>query len=293
MPRLFSPALDAAIDAEPVKVLDHGFIRVVDYCGTEETIERAARQSYATDPVPRLPEERRTLLRYLMRHRHTTPLEMCEIAFQVKLPIFVARQWIRHRMANINELSGRYSVLDKEFYIPEAGQMCSQSLTNKQGRAEPVPEANLLMEEMRCACNDSFGMYDGANHAGLTRELARIVLPLSTYTTWTWKCDLHNLLHFLGLRLDSHAQYEIRVYADQIWKWVCEWVPVISEAFTDYRLEAMTLSRLEVEALQKIIGSIAVTGNPDIISPQFVIDSIPNKREREEFLTKLNRLTET
>jgi thymidylate synthase (FAD) len=196
-------------------------------------------------------------------------------------------------MANINELSGRYSVLDKEFYIPEAGQMCSQSLTNKQGRAEPVPEAKLLMEEMRYACNDSFGMYEGANQAGLTRELARIVLPLSTYTTWTWKCDLHNLLHFLSLRLDSHAQYEIRVYADQIWKWVCEWVPIIAEAFTDYRLEAMTLSRLEVGALQKIIGSIAVTGRPEVISPQFAIDSIPNKREREEFLVKLNRLTDT
>ncbi len=295
MPRTFSPALDAAIDSEPVKMLDHGYIRVVNYCGIEEDIERAARQSYAADPQARTPEERRTLLRYMLRHRHNTPFEMCDLTIQAKLPIFVARQWIRHRTASVSELSGRYSILDAEFYIPELTQMCAQSATNKQGRAEVLDKTDAddirgLMDEHGAT---AFGLYkylleDGPDGYALSRELARTVLPLSTYTTWTWKVNLHNLLHFLGLRLDPHAQYEIRVYADQLWQWVCAWCPVVAEAFTDYRLESLTLSRLEVEAIQYLLSRRA--GDP-LAMDGYACAHILNKREREEFQAKLARLS--
>jgi thymidylate synthase (FAD) len=294
MPRTFSPALDAAIDNEPVKMLDHGFIRVVNYCGIEEDIERAARQSYAADPQVRTPEERRTLLRYMLRHRHNTPFEMCDLTIQAKLPIFVARQWIRHRTASVSELSGRYSILDSEFYIPELAQMCAQSATNKQGRAEVLDKTDAsdirgLMDEHGAT---AFGLYkylleDGPDGYALSRELARINLPLSTYTTWTWKVNLHNLLHFLGLRLDPHAQYEIRVYADQLWKWVSAWCPVVAEAFIDYRLESMTLSRLEVEALRKLY---AHTSRDQLGVALENAQITMSSRERVEFMDKLAKL---
>ena len=287
MPRTFSPALDAAIDNEPIKMLDHGFIRVVNYCGIEEDIERAARQSYAADPQARTPEERRTLLRYMLRHRHNTPFEMCDLTIQAKLPIFVARQWIRHRTASVSELSGRYSILDAEFYIPDVTQMCVQSTLNKQGRAEPIAVAADLRDALRQSCEDSFEVYDTAIQDGLTRELSRTVLPLSTYTTWTWKVNLHNLLHFLGLRLDPHAQYEIRVYADQLWQWVCAWCPIVAEAFTDYRLESLTLSRLEVEALRKLY---AHTSRDQLGVALENAQITMSSRERVEFMDKLAKL---
>lgn len=244
---------------EPVKVLDHGFIRVVDYCGNETSVIKAARQSYSADPVPRKPSEDRNLIRYLVRHRHTTPLEMCELALQVKLPIFVARQWIRHRMANTNELSGRYTELPREFYVPDLTQIKNQSTNNKQGRGEQLglEDAQRIRDLMIADANASFDNYDTLlNVYDLARELARTNLPLSTYTTWTWKTDLHNLLHFLSLRLDSHAQYEIRVYADIIWQWIRGWVPEIAEAFNDYRLESISFSKQEQMVLRQMISGI-------------------------------------
>ncbi len=295
MPRSNSPFLDVAIDAPSVKVLDHGFIRVVDYCGDELSIERAARQSYAEDPAARTPEERRALLRYLVRHRHTTPLEMCEIALQVKLPIFVARQWIRHRMANVNELSARYSVLDKEFYIPELQHLGTQSASNKQGRGDASVNAKAALTIMRRTSEDAFGVYSWlladpeVDGGGVSRELARIELPLSTYTTWTWKCDLHNLLHFLSLRMDAHAQYEIRVYAEKIWRLVVGWVPVVAEAFTDYRLEALSFSKQELQVLRRMLPPLDRMTEYCNGSP-LTLSDLPNKREREEFLIKLQKL---
>lgn len=286
MPRPSSPYLDRIIDEAPIPVLDHGFVRVVDYCGNEEAIERAARQSYVAEPKARTEDDRRTLLRYLMRHRHTSPLEMCELVIQAKLPIFVARQWIRHRTASVNELSGRYSVLDAEFYLPEINQLCVQSTQNKQGKGEVAPMAAAAQDAIRTHCESAVDLYRWllADEQDIARELARIGLPLSTYTTWTWKIDLHNLLHFLALRLDAHAQYEIRAYADVLWKWVKGWVPVVAEAFEDYRLEALTLSRPEVDALRWLLR---YDGGAD--APEVSV-CLPNKREREEFKAKLQRL---
>jgi len=272
---------------EPVKVLDHGFIRVVDYCGNETAVIKAARQSYAADPVPRKPSEDRNLIRYLVRHRHTTPLEMCELALQVKLPIFVARQWIRHRMANTNELSGRYTELPREFYVPDLTQIKNQSTNNKQGRGEQLglEDAQRIRDLMVTDANTSFDNYDTLlNVYDLARELARTNLPLSTYTTWTWKTDLHNLLHFLSLRLDSHAQYEIRVYADIIWQWIRGWVPEIAEAFNDYRLESISFSKQEQMVLRQMISGI----RPSDLDCYGT--SVLASRELAEFKEKMSKL---
>jgi len=272
---------------EPVKVLDHGFIRVVDYCGNETSVIKAARQSYSADPVPRKPSEDRNLIRYLVRHRHTTPLEMCELALQVKLPIFVARQWIRHRMANTNELSGRYTELPREFYVPDLTQIKNQSTNNKQGRGEQLglEDAQRIRDLMVTDANTSFDNYDTLlNVYDLARELARTNLPLSTYTTWTWKTDLHNLLHFLSLRLDSHAQYEIRVYADIIWQWIRGWVPEIAEAFNDYRLESISFSKQEQMVLRQMISGI----RPSDLDCYGT--SVLASRELAEFKEKMSKL---
>jgi len=272
---------------EPVKVLDHGFIRVVDYCGNETSVIKAARQSYSADPVPRKPSEDRNLIRYLVRHRHTTPLEMCELALQVKLPIFVARQWIRHRMANTNELSGRYTELPREFYVPDLTQIKNQSTNNKQGRGEQLglEDAQRIRDLMVTDANTSFDNYDTLlNVYDLARELARTNLPLSTYTTWTWKTDLHNLLHFLSLRLDSHAQYEIRVYADIIWQWIRGWVPEIAEAFNDYRVESISFSKQEQMVLRQMISGI----RPSDLDCYGT--SVLASRELAEFKEKMSKL---
>ncbi len=247
------PNLEAILGRE-YPVLDHGFIRVVDYMGDDAAVVQAARVSYGAGT--RRVREDRGLIRYLMRHRHTTPFEMCSIKFHVKLPIFVARQWIRHRTASVNEYSARYSVLDREFYLPAPEDLAVQSKSNAQGREDSVSpdvadEIRRLLEQ---DARQAYSRYewllneqpDGSpadpDRPGLARELARINLPLSTYTQWYWKVNLHNLLHFLQLRADPHAQTEIRVYAEAMLGIVRRWVPVVAEAFEDYRLGAAELS---------------------------------------------------
>ena len=260
------PALEKILYT-PIARLDHGFVRVVDYMGDDGAVVQAARVSYGHGTHIRSTD--RTLIRYLMRHHHTTPFEMCEIKLHVKLPIFVARQWVRHRTANINEYSARYSILDREFYIPDAEVIASQSEGNRQGREGLVPAEQatwvqqLLVEDATRAY-DHYGELlnqdrDGSpldpNRDGLARELARINLSLSYYTQWYWKVDLHNLLNFLHLRADPHAQYEIRVYAEAILDQIVKpWVPLSHEAFLDYRLDAHTLSRQAMQIVRRLVS---------------------------------------
>lgn len=256
------PALEEIL-YQPLPVLDHGFIRVVDYMGDDAAIVQAARVSYGKGTRQASQDE--GLIRYLMRHRHTSPFEMCEIKLHVKLPMFIARQWIRHRTANVNEYSARYSILDKEFYVPAADQLAVQSSVNNQGRGEAINrnDAEKILDLMKGDAAQAFNSYeqlinsdaDGkpvdAERPALARELARIGLPLSTYTQWYWKTDLHNLFHFMALRADSHAQYEIRVYADVIRDIANRWVPLASKAFEDYRLHGVELSRDAIEVVRR------------------------------------------
>ncbi len=249
--RVTVPALEARL-SQPVRCLDHGFVRVVDYFGGDAAIVQAARVSYGAGT--RKTSEDRQLVRYLMRHRHTTPFEMCEIKFHIKLPIFVARQWIRHRTANVNEISGRYSVFTDEFYLPEPHELAKQSTNNKQGRGDPLDDAQAerVRGTIERASRQAYADYEGLIEGeGLARELARAVLPVNYYTEWYWKIDLHNLLHFLALRMDAHAQYEIRVFADAMASFVEDWVPVAWEAFEDYRLGAVTMSKPALAAVGK------------------------------------------
>ena len=247
------PAIEELLHrAHPV--LDHGFVRVVDYMGDDGAIVQAARVSYGRGT--RRVSEDAGLIRYLMRHRHSTPFEMCEIKFHVKLPIFVARQWIRHRMASVNEVSARYSVLDREFYLPAPEHLAAQSASNRQGRdAVLAPhEAERVLDLLREDAARSYDHYlallnedeRGAtideSRPHLARELARITLTLSSYTQWYWKTDLHNLFGFLALRGDPHAQYEIRAYAAPMLDMVRAWTPMAAAAFEEYRLGAFTLS---------------------------------------------------
>lgn len=242
-------------------VLDHGFLRVIDYMGNDEAIVQAARVSYGRGTSTKMPSK--TLIRYLMRHRHTSPFEMCEIKFHIKMPIFIARQWLRHRMASVNEYSARYSILDAEFYIPEPEHLCVQSQDNKQGRGE-VLDHETAMQVIDMLKRDAANNYvtynklldeDGCN---LSRELARINLTLNTYTQMYWKIDLHNLLHFIGLRSDSHAQYEIRAYSDLIAQIVSKWTPLAYGAFADYRQNAFTLSG----PMLKMLNAYLTTNTP-------------------------------
>ncbi|MFO0619779.1 MAG: FAD-dependent thymidylate synthase [Polyangia bacterium] len=257
-------AMEAALH-EPFPVLDHGFVRVVDYMGDDAAIVQAARVSYGRGTT-RLNNDR-GLIRYLVRHRHTTPLEMCELKLHIKLPIFVARQWIRHRTANVNEYSARYSILDREFYLPHPDQLAEQSRSNRQGR-EAMLSSEQSARVLRLLSTDAERCYDHyeellneddegnprrPGEPQLARELARMNLTLNYYTQWYWKVDLHNLLHFLSLRMDPHAQYEIRVYADVIGSLVEKWVPLAWEAFRDYRLQGMSLSRMEVLAVKALL----------------------------------------
>jgi thymidylate synthase (FAD) len=282
------PALEEVL-YEVRPVLDHGFVRVVDYMGDDGAIVQAARVSYGRGT--RRVNEDRGLIRYLMRHRHTTPFEMCELKLHCKLPIFVARQWIRHRSANVNEASGRYSILDREFYVPAPDALGVQSTANRQGRAAMVPPDQAarvleILKEDAARCYDHYqellneddaGGPLRANEAGLARELARINLPVSLYTQWYWKIDLHNLLHFLQLRADPHAQEEIRSYALAIGEVVQRWVPLAWEAFVDFRLEAMLLSRAEREAVRRMLQGERV----DLAALGL------SKREQEELRAKL------
>ena len=267
--RAVAPALEEIL-YEAIPILDHGFIRVVDYMGDDAAIVQAARVSYGKGTRKISQDE--GLIRYLMRHRHTSPFEMCEIKLHVKLPIFVARQWIRHRTANVNEYSARYSILDKEFYTPAPDQLAIQSTTNRQGRGDTLaPEAAAeALDLLRRDAAQAFASYEHLLNAdtegqpvdpertGLARELARIGLPLSAYTQWYWKTDLHNLLHFISLRADPHAQYEIRVYADALRDILERWTPLAARAFEDYRLFGAELSRQALDVVRRRLRGEAV-----------------------------------
>lgn len=244
------------------EVLDHGFVRVVDYMGDDSAIVQAARVSYGAGTKHVSNDE--GLIRYLMRHWHSTPFEMCEIKLHVKLPVFVARQWIRHRTANVNEYSARYSILDREFYIPAPDQLAAQSSVNNQGRGDVLEgeEAASVLEMLK---GDAFRAYDNYEkmlstdgQQGLARELARMNLPANVYTQWYWKVDLHNLFHFLRLRADSHAQYEIRVYAETICNLVADWVPAAYRAFEDYRLGGASLSATGLDCIRRMLAGETV-----------------------------------
>ena len=262
--RVTSPELEKVL-YEAVSVLDHGFIRVVDYMGDDTSIVQSARVSYGKGTKKVSTDS--GLIKYLMRHRHSTPFEMCEIKYHVKLPIFVARQWIRHRTANVNEYSARYSILDKEFYLPTKENLAAQSKNNRQGRGDLINDKQaddilkILKEDAEKNYNDYETMlnerYDGTiineNQKGLARELARMNLTLNTYTQWYWKTDLLNLLNFLSLRADDHSQYEIRAYADVMIDSLKRWVPITYEAFMDYRIGGMELSSKGKSVISKMI----------------------------------------
>lgn len=245
------------------EVLDHGFIRVIDYMGDDSAIVQAARVSYGAGTKHVQNDE--GLIRYLMRHWHSTPFEMCEVKLHVKLPVFVARQWIRHRTANVNEYSARYSILDREFYIPAPEQLAAQSTVNNQGRGEVLSgeEAARVLEMLKSDANRAYDHYEAMlsqdGQQGLARELARMNLPANIYTQWYWKVDLHNLFHFLRLRADPHAQYEIRVYAEAIAACVKDWVPLAYGAFEDYRMGGVTLSSKAIAVLKRRLAGEIVT----------------------------------
>lgn len=264
------PALEEVL-YEPIPLLDHGFLRVIDYMGDDNAVVQAARVSYGrgTKKV----SEDRGLIMYLMRHWHTTPFEMAEIKFHVKLPIFVARQWIRHRTASVNEYSARYSILDKEFYLPAPEQLAAQSSANRQGRGDVLEgeEAQRVLDLLRGDAERTYADYawmlnEGTDEqaadpdrSGLARELARMNLTLNTYTQWYWKTNLHNLMHFLRLRADPHAQYEIRVYAEKMLDIMKRWVPITTEAFIEHRMESASLSRTALAAVKRMIAGETVT----------------------------------
>jgi thymidylate synthase (FAD) len=244
-------------------ILDHGFIRLIDYMGDDAAIVQAARVSYGAGTKHVQNDE--GLIRYLMRHWHSTPFEMCEIKLHVKLPVFVARQWIRHRTANVNEYSARYSILDREFYIPAPEHLAAQSVVNNQGRGEVLTgeESARVLDLLKSDANRAYDHYEAMlsqdGQQGLARELARMNLPANIYTQWYWKVDLHNLFHFLRLRADPHAQYEIRVYAEAIAKVVADWVPLAHAAFEDYRMGGVTLSSKAVDCVRRMLKGEVVT----------------------------------
>jgi thymidylate synthase (FAD) len=264
------PALEEIL-YEALPVLDHGFVRVVDYMGDDSSVVQAARVSYGRG-TKRVSEDQ-GLINYLMRHRHTTPFEMCEIKYHVKLPIFVARQWIRHRTANVNEYSARYSILDNEFYVPTPDQLGVQSVANRQGRGEVLEgeEAARVLEILRSDAEQTYAHYQemlnedeagtvlDESRKGLARELARMNLTLGFYTQWYWKTDLHNLLHFLSLRADAHAQWEIRAYAEVMLETVKRWVPAVYAAFMDYRMGAASLSAKGLAVVKRMLAGEDVT----------------------------------
>jgi thymidylate synthase (FAD) len=263
-----------------IPVLDHGFIRVIDYMGDDGAVVQAARVSYGKG-TKQISEDR-GLINYLMRHRHSTPFEMCEIKFHVKLPIFVARQWIRHRTANVNEYSARYSILDKEFYLPRPEHLAAQSTTNRQGREE-VLTGDLAERVLHLLKQDSIQAYDhyqemlnlddegnvlDPSRPGLARELARMNLPVNYYTQWYWKIDLHNFMHFLSLRADAHAQYEIRAYAEAMLDVLKRWVPLTYQAFQDYRVGGAALSSKGLAVIKKLIQGQHVEQSESGLSPR-------------------------
>lgn len=280
------PALDSIL-GHAFPVLDHGFLRVIDYLGDDAAIVQAARVSYGAGT--KAANDDRGLIRYLMRHWHSTPFEMCEVKLHVKLPVFVARQWIRHRTANVNEYSARYSILEREFYIPAIEDLAAQSTTNNQGRGATLSgeEADRVLRYLRQDAGRAYDHYEDMistdGQQGLARELARMNLPANIYTQWYWKTDLHNLFHFLNLRTDSHAQKEIRVYADVIAELVNQWVPLAHEAWVDYRQQAETFSRMEMEVVREVFARSGLQ----------MVEKFPNdamsQREWSEFRAKVGK----
>jgi thymidylate synthase (FAD) len=263
------PALEEML-YEPLPVLDRGFIRVVDYMGDDAAIVQAARVSYGRGT--RRTSEDQGLINYLMRHRHTTPFEMCEIKYHVKLPIFVARQWIRHRTANVNEYSARYSILDNEFYLPALEHLAAQAVTNRQGREKLLDgvAAQRVLDLLRRDAERAYAGYTellnvddsgkpiDPTRPGLARELARMNLSLGFYTQWYWKTDLHNLMHFLSLRADRHAQYEIRAYAEAMLGTLARWVPMTHAAFLEYRMNAALISAGGLAVIRRLLAGETV-----------------------------------
>lgn len=281
-----------------VKVLDHGHVTLHEVMGSDASISRAARLSYGgIGGAPRTPTQEAQLLRYLMRHKHTSPFEMGEMLFEVKLPIFVARQWIRHRTANVNELSARYTQLPAEMFMPEEAELLLQSTDNKQGREDSDGFDNTqkwaMQRAIRHVHQEAYNTYeDLLNGYGLTRELARGVLPLNTYTVMIWKIDLHNLFHFLKLRTDENAQKEIVAYADVIEKFVKLKFPISHHAWLDYSKNAYTLSAMELEFVQDMLG--IYSGAVPKEDADAAMQAIENKfvhftteRERKEFRAKI------
>lgn len=266
---------------KPIKVLDHGFVKLVDLMGNDSAVVQAARVSYGAGT--KTVNEDRGLIRYLIRHQHLSPIEMAEIKLHCKMPIFVARQWIRHRTANVNEISGRYSVLPDEVYAPDRSAIAFQSKDNKQGRAGLLTDdtAAEFLQMLELSQEQARQSYEHSLELGVARELARVNLPVSQYTEWYWKIDLRNLLHFLSLRLDAHAQYEIRVYAQAIAEIVKVWVPLVWEAFEDYSLGAVTFSKQEAALLGKLLelGQASISQLADV-------SSLSN-RELPDFYNKL------
>lgn len=283
MPHARNNKADALLDKE-FQVLDHGFVRLVDHMGSDAAIVQAARVSYG-EGTKKVSEDR-ALIRYLMRQGHTSPFEMVEFKFHVKLPIFVARQWIRHRTANVNEYSGRYSVMKQEFYLPEAKDVRFQSTVNKQGRAEEeVPDElkQRFIEFLQKTHAASYEEYQRLIDEGLARELARIGLPLSLYTEWYWKIDLHNLFHFLRLRLDPHAQHEIRQYAKIMADMVKIVCPLAYKAFEDYILNSVTFSAPESNVLKQHFADLSFARD-DLVALGL------SRREADELLEKLEKI---
>jgi thymidylate synthase (FAD) len=288
--RVTSPELEKVL-YEAIPVLDHGFIRVIDYMGDDTSIVQSARVSYGKGTKKVSTDE--GLIRYLMRHWHSTPFEMCEIKYHVKLPIFIARQWIRHRTANVNEYSARYSILDKEFYIPAKEQLSAQATNNRQGRGDLItgPQADEVLKILKDDAVRTYDNYekmlnerfDGTiideKKSGLARELARMNLTLNSYTQWYWKTDLLNLMNFLFLRGDSHAQYEIRVYAEKMLDTVKKWVPITHAAFLDYRVGAAHLSSKGLKIVKSMIDGNKISYE----------DSGLSKREWNELMEVIDK----
>ena len=275
--RAITPELEKILEYE-FKILDHGFIRVIDYMGNDNAIVQAARVSYGAGT--KQVREDAGLINYLLRNSHTTPFEMCEIKFHIKAPYFVARQWIRHRTANVNEYSARYSIVDQDYYLPNQDEISFQSSNNKQGRGEQVDEdfSDSVREIIKNTSDQQYEHYNKMLESGLAREVARIILPLNYYTEFYWKIDLHNLMHFLRLRADSHAQYEIRLYALQMIEILKLWVPHTYQAFQDYKMNSKNLSEKMLSVMKKMIAGEKVDQENSGLS----------KREWTELLSIVN-----
>lgn len=282
-----SPDMDKIL-GQKIPVLDHGFIRPVDYMGNDAAVVQAARVSYGLGT--KTPTKDEGLIRYMKSHWHNTPFEMCEIKLHVKLPVFVARQWIRHRTANVNEYSARYSILDNEFYMPELSAVRKQSQTNKQGRGEPFSpvEAVAIRDTMFTSAQTAYATYDTLTDekVDLARELARNTLPVNIYTQWYWKVDAHNLMNFMRLRVDPHAQYEIREYAKVVLRLFETWMPAAAQAFKDYDMLATSLSAQASAVVQYFVASDPTEDEARHAHAQWARMS---SREKAEFVAKWGR----